>query len=279
VIVDAHQHFWSLARGDYDWLTPEMSLLYRDFLPAELQPQLAEAGVRRTVLVQAAATEAETRFMLDVARNTDFVGGVVGWVDMSAKDAPVRIERLKVDGAGYLKGIRPMIQDIADEQWILSAALDDAFNALIDLQLTFDALVLPQHLQYLQRRLDRHPDLRVVIDHCAKPDIANGGFDDWSAAMSSLARDSGALCKLSGLLTQLRPGQSSKRVRPYAQHVLESFGAQRVMWGSDWPVLGLNAGYATWFALTQSILATLPVADAAAVMGANAMGFYSLTGD
>lgn len=279
MIVDAHQHFWSLRRGDYDWLTPELAPLYRDFLPSDLQPCLVESGIRRSVLVQAAASEAETHFLIDIARATPFVAGVVGWVDMGAKDARARIERLKASSSGYLKGIRPMIQDIADDRWIESAALDDAFDALLDQELTFDALVHPRHLQPLQRRLDRHPDLRVVIDHCAKPDIAAGGFGDWASSIHSLARNSSASCKLSGLLTQLSPAQSRELVRPYAQQVLDSFGADRVMWGSDWPVLNLASDYATWFALTRSMLAALTAAEVAAVLGNNAMRFYSLKDD
>lgn len=279
MIVDAHQHFWLPARADYDWLTPALGPLYRDFLPADLQPHLHWAGVGRTVLVQAAASEEETRFLFEIARATPFVAGVVGWVDMSAKDAPARIARLKADGVGSLKGIRPMIQDIPDDRWILSAALDDAFQALIDHELTFDALVHPRHLDHLQRRLDRHPQLRVVIDHCAKPDICGAGLRDWSVAMQSLARNSSALCKLSGLLTQLSPAQSSELVHPYAEHVLDSFGAARVMWGSDWPVLTLASDYATWFAVTRSMLATLPAADVAAVLGGTATKFYSLIED
>ena len=279
MIVDAHQHFWSLARGDYDWLTPELAPLYRDFLPIDLQPSLVQAGVHRSVLVQSAASEAETRFLIDIARGTPFVGGVVGWVDMGARDAAARIERLKTDGADDLKGIRPMIQDIADDRWILSSTLDAAFQALIEHGLTFDALVHPRHLPHLQRRLDRHPDLRVVIDHCAKPDIASSRFEDWAAAMHSLARNSNALCKLSGLLTQLSPTQSAELVRPYAQCVLDTFGARRVMWGSDWPVLTLSSDYATWFALTRTMLASLSDVDAAAVLGGNATRFYSLAGD
>jgi L-fuconolactonase len=279
VIVDAHQHFWSLSRGDYGWLTPQLTSLYRDFLPADLRPLLTAAGVCKSVLVQAAPTAAETRYLLGIARTTHFVGGVVGWVDMAAKDAPARIAQLKAEGMGYLKGIRPMIQDIADDRWVCSATLDAAFQALIDCELTFDALVFPRHLQHLRRRLDRHPDLRVVIDHCAKPDIAAEAFDQWSTAMQSLVRESQALCKLSGLLTQLSPAQTREHVRPYAQQVLHSFGPKRVMWGSDWPVLTGNADYATWFALARSMLAELPAPDAADVLGGNAVRFYSLTDD
>ncbi|MBL8270839.1 amidohydrolase family protein [Steroidobacter sp.] len=279
MIVDAHQHFWSLGRGDYDWLTPQLEPLYRDFLPADLRPLLSEAGVRKSVLVQAAATEAETRYLLGIARTTDFVAGVVGWVDMAAKDAPARIAGLKAEGMGCLKGIRPMIQDIADDRWVASAALDAAFQALIDCELTFDALVFPRHLEHLRRRLDRHPDLRVVIDHCAKPDIAAGAFAEWSTAMHSLARNSQALCKLSGQLSQLSPTQTSEHVRPYAQQVLHSFGPKRVMWGSDWPGLNCNGDYATWLAVARSILAGLPAQDASDVLGGNAVRFYSLAED
>src|SRR5690242_13973039 len=147
--IDAHQHFWRLDRGDYAWLSPALTPLYRDYLPRDLVPHLEAAGVTATILVQAAATEAETRFLLEIAKRTPFVAGVVGWVDMEAADVEERLAALARGGAGYLKGIRPMIQDIADPNWILSPRLDRAFDALEALELRFDALVRPVHLEPL----------------------------------------------------------------------------------------------------------------------------------
>ncbi len=276
MIVDAHQHYWQLDRGDYAWLTPSMALLYRDFLPDDLSPLLAASGIGSTVLVQAAATEAETHYLFDMARHTPSVAGVVGWVDMAAIDAPDRISSLKAASGGLLKGIRPMIQDIPEDDWVISRAVDAGFAALESMGLAFDALVYPRHLANLRTRVERNPGLRTVIDHCGKPDIAQGEFDAWTRGMRDMARHTNASCKLSGLLTQLAEGQPVDAVRPYAEFVLEEFGARRVMWGSDWPVLGLRSGYEDWFRLARSLLAVMPAEDVEAVLGGNAIRFYGL---
>ncbi len=276
MIVDAHQHYWQLDRGDYAWLTPSMALLYRDFLPDDLSPLLAASGIGSTVLVQAAATEAETHYLFDMARHTPSIAGVVGWVDMAASDAPDRISNLKAASGGLLKGIRPMIQDIPEDDWVISRAVDAGFAALESMGLAFDALVYPRHLANLRTRLERNPGLRAVIDHCGKPDIAQGEFDAWARGMRDMARHTNASCKLSGLLTQLAEGQPVDAVRPYAEFVLEEFGARRVIWGSDWPVLGLRSGYEDWFRLAQSLLAVMPAEDVEAVLGGNAIRFYGL---
>ncbi len=275
MIVDAHQHYWQLDRGDYAWLTPSMALLYRDFLPDDLSPLLAASGIGSTVLVQAAATEAETHYLFDMARHTS-VAGVVGWVDMAAIDAPDRISSLKAASGSLLKGIRPMIQDIPEDDWVISRAVDAGFAALESMGLAFDALVHPRHLASLRTRVERNPGLRTVIDHCGKPDIAQGEFDAWARGMRDMARHTNASCKLSGLLTQLAEGQPVDAVRPYAEFVLEEFGARRVMWGSDWPVLGLRSGYEDWFRLARSLLAVMPDEDVEAVLGGNAIRFYGL---
>jgi L-fuconolactonase len=278
VIVDAHQHFWSLARGDYAWLGPELEPLFRDYLPTDLQPLLRRAGVARTVLVQAAPTEEETQFMLEIAFANPFVAGVVGWVDMERPDFAERLASTKRFSKGYLKGIRPMVQDIADDGWIASPHLDGAFGALAASGLAFDALVKPRHLPYLTERMRRTPALRVVIDHGAKPAIADGDFTAWHQALGVLARETSAMCKLSGLLTEAGPGWTASIIRPYADAILALFGPDRVLWGSDWPVLNLVADYESWLHLTMDSLAGLPADAQAAVLGGNARRFYDWEG-
>ena len=179
--IDAHQHFWSLDRGDYHWLTLDMALLYRDFGPAELAPFLQRHGIGGTVLVQAAATVAETEYMLAIAAETDFVKGVVGWIDFESTTGPAEIDRLAEHPK--LKGLRPMIQDIPDPEWMLRAAVGPAVAHLQHLGLSFDALVKPRHLEPLRRFLRLYPELGIVIDHGAKPDIAGGQFEDWAREM------------------------------------------------------------------------------------------------
>jgi L-fuconolactonase len=275
--IDAHQHFWRLDRGDYGWLTPALTPLYRDYLPGDLAPHLEATGVAATILVQAASTEAETRFLLDIAKSTPFVAGVVGWVDMESPDVADRLAALVAEGAGYLKGIRPMIQDIADPNWVLSPRLDRAFDALEVLDLRFDALVRPVHLEPLLRRLEQRPNLKVVIDHAAKPDIAAGAKVEWSERLASIASRTAACCKLSGLLTEARPGAGSEDLAPFVEHVIAAFGAERIMWGSDWPVLNLVSDYSTWHAMAERLLKVLTARERELIFGGVAAHFYGVT--
>jgi L-fuconolactonase len=272
--IDAHQHFWRLSRGDYGWLTPALAAIHRDFLPDELAPLLARHGIAGTVLVQAAPTEEETRFLLSLADRHAFVEGVVGWTDFAAPDAPARIAALA--SHAKLKGLRPMIQDIADADWMLRPELAPAFTALIARDLVFDALVLTRHLDNLVALLRRLPDLRVVVDHCAKPDIGAAGFRDWADAMTAVANDSTAFCKLSGLVTQTRGAWSVEALRPHVEHVLGAFGPHRVIWGSDWPVSTLAARYDAWVEATDVRLAGCTAAERDAVLGGNAVRAYRL---
>jgi L-fucono-1,5-lactonase len=278
-LIDAHQHFWRLGRGDYGWITPDLAPIYRDFGPGDLAPLLAAAGIERTILVQAAPTAAETRYLLHTAWATSFVAGVVGWADLTAPDAPDAIARLAEDDG--LVGIRPMVHDIADPDWMLGVALGPAFRALVELDLAFDALVRPRHLGNLRLLLARHPDLRVIIDHGAKPDIAIWDHSSearaaWADAMAGLARTTTAACKLSGLVTEAGRGWGVEDLRPYVDHLLECFGPDRLIWGSDWPVVELAGGYAAWWAATQACLAGLGAEARAKVLGGTAARYYGL---
>jgi L-fuconolactonase len=273
--IDAHQHFWQLARGDYGWLTPALAPIYRDYGPVDLRPHLARCGIARTVLVQAAPTEAETRHLLDLAARSDgLVAGVVGWVDMEAPDAPVRIAALASDPR--LVGLRPMIQDIPDPTWMLRPELEPAFRTIIGNGLAFDALVKPPHLPHLLRLLARHPDLRTVVDHGAKPDIAHGAFEPWARDIAAIARETHALVKLSGLVTEAAADWRAAELRPYVEHLITCFGPTRIMWGSDWPVLELRASYARWFETTGALLAGLSAAERVQILGDTACAFYRL---
>lgn len=276
MLIDAHQHYWQLARCDYGWLVPTMTGLYRDFLPADLAPALAAAGVGATVLVQAAPTTAETRFLLTLAERTPNVAGVVGWVPMEAADVRRQIDDLVVAGHGLLKGLRPMLQDLPDPAWILDRQLDAAFAAIEAQAIAFDALVQPHHLGYLLRRLERQPELRAVIDHCGKPDLATDDLSGWAQGMRDLARNTAAHCKLSGLLTQLGPEQGLDAARACVDLVFAEFGPERILWGSDWPVLTLRGDYLQWLQWCSRRLEGLEAAARAAVLGGNAIRFYHL---
>ena len=273
MIIDAHQHFWQLNRGDYGWLTPDLKPLYRDYMPDDLEPHLHQHGIDGTILVQAAPTVAETEFLLEIAASTPSVLGVVGWVDFAAPSAVPQIARFAENPK--LVGLRPMIQDIADDNWVLRPELSQAFEAMIAADLTFDALVLPHHLPQLCELLSRHPDLRCVIDHGAKPDIAGEQFQPWANDIATIAKENGAFCKLSGLLTEARPDWEPSEVAPYAAHLFTHFGPKRLVWGSDWPVLLTAAQYDSWFNLAASLIPEESAREA--VFGSNAFELYRLS--
>lgn len=275
--VDAHQHFWRLDQRRGAWPPPELAAIHRDFLPDDLAPLLAAHDIGATVLVQSLPSEADTGFLLAVAARHAFVRGVVGWVDLKAADAPARIGRLAANPV--LKGVRPMLQDLDDDSWIADPALAPAVLALIDAGLSFDALVLPRHLPSLLTFARRFPSLPVCIDHAAKPDIAHGAGAvhlPWADDLARLAALPQVVCKLSGLVTEAGPEWHADQLAPYAGHVLDCFGADRVLWGSDWPVLNLAGDYAGWIAASAGLLARLDEDQREQVMGGNARRFYRL---
>jgi L-fuconolactonase len=274
--IDAHQHYWDPARGDYGWLTPAMPELYRTFGPHDLAPLRAQCGVSRTVVVQAAPSVDETRYLLSLARDDASIAGVVGWVPLDDPYAANLIDELAQEPK--FRGVRPMLQDLPDDDWIANADTARAIEALIEHRLAFDALIFARHASALETFLARHPALRVVIDHGAKPPIREGdaGWSAWAHAVSRLARYPQVLCKLSGLATEAAPGWTDDTLRPWIDYLLATFGVRRLMWGSDWPVLNLNGDYERWHASSQRLLAHLTEAGRAAIFGANAVAFYRL---
>jgi L-fuconolactonase len=274
--IDAHQHYWDPARGDYGWLTPELTTLYRPFGPADLAPLRERAEVQRTVVVQAAPTVGETRYLLDLARNEASIAGVVGWVPMLEPDAPALIAELA--GDAKFKGVRPMLQDLPDDNWIVDPALTPAVEALLAHDLAFDALIFTRHVNAFETFARRFPTLRIVLDHGAKPPVRAGsaGLQSWADGITRLAALPHVHCKLSGLATEAAPGWTEMTLRPYVDHLLESFGPTRIMWGSDWPVLNLNGDYLLWHSVANTLLAALSDSEREAIFGANAAAFYRL---
>ena len=273
--IDGHQHFWTTQRDDYGWLTPELELLYRNFGPEDLQPLLHQAGVDHTVLVQAAATTDETRYLLGIAEHHSMVAGVVGWVDM---DSPTEAIEALDEFLQHQKfvGVRPMIQDNEDPAWIDRPELGIVLDALVEKSVRFDALVRSVHLPFLLSCLTRHPELRVVIDHGAKPDIAGGEWQPWADSIAAIANQTSAYCKVSGLITEADSSQTYGDVTPYLDHLLDVFGPERLIWGSDWPVLNLVGDYEGWYAASTERLNQLAVQDKENILGRNAIRFYGL---
>ena len=271
MIIDAHRHYWDPSRLEYGWLAHAPVALQRAFLPPDL-----DAATDACILVQAAPDERETLFLFDITRRTDGVLGVIGWVDMEADNATQRIAALAEQGQGLLRGIRPMVQDIPDTEWLARPSLDRAFDCLRDHGLVFDALVDNRHLRALSQRLARHTGLVTVVDHGAKPNIADGQFASWAGAIARVAQVPDVSCKLSGLLTLIDADGDASAIEPYAAHLFESFGGQRLMWGSDWPVLTTHATYEQWKARAQTLTRRFAPHHEAAVFGANAATIYSL---
>jgi len=275
--IDAHQHFWDPAREDYGWMPPDDPVLTRTYGPDDLRPALAETGVGRTVLVQAAQTVAETEYLLKIAEATPEVAKVVGWIDF---EDPGKIDVLK-RFAGHPKfaGVRPMIQDLPDDGWMLREGVQWAYRALIDLDLTFDCLGFPRHLDNFHTLLTRYPEMRAVIDHCMKPQFREDGwFGRWADGMTRLAEETHACCKLSGLVTEAGDNWSADVLRPATDHVLSEFGAVRVMWGSDWPVARLRMEYGDWHALALELTAHLTEGEQEQIFAGTAQNFYRIDG-
>ena len=272
--IDAHQHYWRISRGDYFWMGPAVAPIMRDVLPPDLAPHLKAAGFSRTVLVQAADTVAETEFLLDLAEAEDSIAAVVGWVDLGADDVEDTLTRLA--RRGKFRGIRPMLQDIEDTFHILEPKRLSALRLLARLGLRFDALAQPRHLPVVAALADHIPELPIVVDHGAKPFIAKGIMEPWASDMAALAKRPSVLCKFSGLANEAGAGWTAATLKPYADHLIACFGPERLMFGSDWPVIELAATYESWLATAEELLSGLSAAGREAVFGGNAARFYGI---
>lgn len=267
MLIDAHCHVWRIGRNDHEWPTPEEPAIHRDFSLDDLR---AAGGPDGVVLVQSQPSERDTAWLLDLAQADPLALGVVGWADLTAPDAPARIAALAANPK--LKGLRPMLQDLASD-WILDPGLEPAITAMVEAELAFDALVRPRHLRALLAFVRRWPTLRVVVDHGGKPAIGEGALDPWRADIAALAAESGVHCKLSGLLTEAGQAPTADAVAPYAAWLLKVFGPERLMWGSDWPVLNLAGDYTAWREMCKAWAAP---AGRAALFGETARRFYRL---
>lgn len=298
--IDSHQHYWRIERGDYGWLMPALAPIHRDFAPVDLDPILQRHRIEKTILVQAAPTVEETLYLLKLAadahvmRSSTSVAGVVGWVDFTATDAPEVIARLATDPLlrhaaqsdasapvvdaprfdKLLVGLRPMVHDIADVDWLMRPDLAPAIEAMIAHDLVFDALVKPPHLPALRGFIERYPRLAVVVDHGAKPEIAKGIDQPWLDDLAAIAAHPHVTCKLSGLITEAAADWKPDAVLPYIARLLQLFGPDRLLWGSDWPVVNLAGGYDVWRALTADALQDLTPAGRAAILGGTAARVY-----
>ena len=275
-MLDCHQHFWKISRGDYDWMGEHVAPLLRDFLPDELRPLLARAGITRTIVVQAAETEAETEFLLEVAAETDFVAGVVGWLDLDSDAFPQKMQHYRRNP--LFVGIRPMLQGLEDDEWILRPRVLRHLALMAEAGVPFDILTFPRHLPHVIRALRSTPGLKAVVDHLSKPEIAAAVLDPWRDHIEEIASLADVSCKLSGMVTEASTGHWSLReLEPYVDHAVKCFGADRLMFGSDWPVCTLAASYGEVSNAIRTLLARhFGPDDMRRIFSTNGENFYSL---
>ena len=274
-IVDSHHHFWDLSELDYPWMPPGDNVLRQNRLPGDLKPLIEEVGIQKTVIVQAHSSIEEARWLLRLAAQNEFVAGVVLWVDLTDPDLGNTLDDLMLDP--YFKGVRHIWHDEPNDDWIMQSAVIDGLKELAVREVPFDFLARPQHLPYIPRVLDAIPDLKAVVDHIGKPLIADRVLEPWMSDMSRVAEIPSIYCKISGMVTEANPENwSPDDLVPYVDKVVDMFGYNRLMFGSDWPVCTLAGSYKQVFHAASRVLGKMSVADRAAVFGGNAERFYSL---
>ncbi len=272
--IDAHQHFWIYNQREYDWIDETMASIRRDFLPGELKPQLEHAGFAGSVLIQVRQTLDETRWLLELAERNPFILGVVGWVDL--RSARVRADLESFAGKSKLVGIRHIVQAEPDN-FLLDADFLRGISVLEEFDLAYDILIYTKHLSMAAEFVRRFPRQRFVLDHLAKPPIKSGAVDLWARGIRQLASFPNVYAKVSGLVTEADwQAWKPEDVRPYLDVAFASFGAKRLMIGSDWPVCTVAASYARVMNLVKDYLSNYGVQEQEAVLGGNAANFWRL---
>ena len=275
LIVDSHHHFWDLDRLDYPWMSPGPNVLRRNYLPEDLAPLLDAGGVSRTVVVQATHAAAEAGFLLDLAEATSFVAGVVAWVDLTSPDVGKVLDGLM--RTPKLVGIRHQVHDEADEAWLVRDHVVRGLREVASRGLAYDLLLRPRHLKYVRPLADRVPNLRMVVDHIAKPLIAQGVMEPWADDIAAIAAIAPVVCKVSGMVTEAdHANWTTGDLGPYVSHVVEQFGFERLMWGGDWPVCRLAATYEQVLGAALDMVCGTSDEDRDRFLGGTAVDFYRL---
>jgi len=273
--IDSHQHFWKYSAPEYSWIGKGMERLAQDYLPADLEPLAREAGIGGSVAVQARQTFEETNWLLDLADRNPFIRGVVGWVDLQSDRVEEQLHACAK--RPQCVGVRHVVQDEPDPRFVLQEKFVRGLKHLHHFSLTYDLLIVPHQLPAALELVKKLPEQPFVIDHIAKPQIKAGEIDAWQQDIQAIASQPHVLCKLSGIVTQAT-WSSWKRedFTRYLDVVLEAFGPQRLMFGSDWPVCLLAADYTAVAELVKDFLARLSVSEQADVWGGTATRFYRL---
>jgi len=274
--IDGHQHFWRVERGDYHWMDANVPVLCRDYLPDDLRPLLMKHAIDSTILVQAAQTVAETDFLLELAAENEFIAGVVGWLDMDSEDFSSQFARYRKNPKFI--GLRPMLQDLEDDGWISRPQVLESLQIVADADFPFEFLTYTRHLPHVLNALEKLRPMRAVIDHVSKPEIRSQKLEPWKTYITQLAQHRNLCCKLSGMITEAdHENWSAESLRPYISHVVDSFGWDRVIFGSDWPVCLLGGSYDQVVQVLTDALGThMGEMEERKLFGENAARFYKL---
>jgi L-fuconolactonase len=275
--IDAHHHLWKYDPVEFDWITPEMAAIRRDFLPKDLEPLMHFFGIDGTVAVQARQSIEETAWLLDLAKKNRILSGVVGWAPLT-EGAGVRKHLERFAGNRKLRGVRHVVQGEPDPRYILRSDFNQGVDALLEFNLRYDILIYERHLPAAIEFVDRHPKQVFILDHIAKPRIKERVISPWDRNLRELAKRQNVYCKLSGMITEADPKRwTPEGLQPYMDVVLEAFGPRRIMYGSDWPVMLVAGDYARWFRTVQNAIAKLSKAEQDRILGGTAVEAYGFT--
>jgi len=273
--IDSHQHFWNYSPAEQVWMTDEMEVLKRNYLPEDLNPLLRVNGFDGTIAVQARQMLEETSWLLGLADTHPIIKGVVGWVDLQSPELRSQLERFS--NHPKLVGVRHVVHDEPDDNFVLRPEFQQGIAQLSDFELTYDLLLFPKHLPMALKLVETFPRQPFVLDHIAKPVIRDGLISPWREDLLRLADHSNVSCKLSGMVTEARWGKwRAEEFHLYLDTVIEAFGAGRVMIGSDWPVCTLSGDYASTMRIVTDYVRQFPEDTRAAILGGNCARFYGL---
>jgi L-fuconolactonase len=273
--IDAHHHFWKYSRGEYPWMSEKMDLLRRDFLVEDLTAMLRQNNIDAAITVQARQSVRETEWLLQLANSNPCICGVVGWAPLSDRQVAADLEKFACNPR--LKGMRHVLHDEPDENYILRKDFNCGVGLLAGLNLRYDILIFERHLPQAIEFVDRHPKQIFVLDHIAKPRIKERIISPWRENINELAKRKNVYCKLSGMVTEADwTDWKEDDLWPYFEAVLEAFGAGRLMWGSDWPVVLLASSYARWMDVSLKMISALSIPEQKAILGGTAIQAYGL---
>ncbi|MUH35213.1 amidohydrolase [Zobellia amurskyensis] len=273
--IDSHQHFWRYEPVKHSWIDDSMAVIRKDFLPEDLQKVYQENEIDGCVAVQADQTLEETDFLLDLAKQNDFIKGIVGWADLRAENIDAVLE--KYSSNKNLKGWRHVVQGEPDPNFLLRPDFLRGISKLEKYDYTYDILVFPHQLGAVLEFVKRFPNQRFVIDHIAKPYIKDNFYDGWATLMKEIGKHENVSCKLSGMITEADYNLwTSEQLQPYMHLTLEAFGSERLMFGSDWPVCLVAGNYGQVKSIVTHFISTLSSQDQEMIMGKNAQDFYNL---